>query len=102
MLIPSGNYKISQVLDISNSLLTQIDSEKEFKNSILKCLLNSETNQFVGYFVDLSEVLGQNSEIEIFKNLEMPLIYQKDFKVIKREEYFHNKKFISKLLKRGY
>lgn len=98
-MISKGNYRVVQVLDVSVSLNSQKNEQPEMsENSIKKCILVNDSKQIVAYFVDLAEI-GQNSEITILKDLEIPLIYKKDIKIEKKREYVHNYNFIQKLSK---
>lgn len=97
-MIKRGPYRVLQVLNISHSLYSQIESQpKEDAGAIRKCLLEGIDAQCIAYFIDPID-FGRGTQIEILKELAVPLVSKKDFKVLKREEYRHDTKFVSKLI----
>ena len=96
-MLNKGCYRVVQILDISHSLNSQQEKEPENSDSsIKKCILVNDSNQLVAYFIDLPEI-GQESEIILLKDLEVPLIQKKDIRIVKMKNYSHNYEFIKKL-----
>lgn len=98
MTIEKGSYKVLQILNISSSLLSQIDSTVEQNNKIMKCLLEKSIGCFkVAYFIEPID-FGNESEIEILKEIKTPLILKEDFRVVKRMKYKEDKEFIKRMM----
>lgn len=96
-MLSKGKYKITQVLDISHSLLMQKEDEQKVQAlNIRKCLL--DTRQ-VAYLIDMPE-LGQDSEIFVLLDMKSPLLYRKNIQVIFQKAYVHSADFIKKLSKK--
>ncbi|ELA42113.1 uncharacterized protein VICG_00754 [Vittaforma corneae ATCC 50505] len=66
--------------------------------TVRKCLLEGNNTQHIVYFIDPID-FGNGTQIEIIKEIVVPLVSKRDFKILKREEYQHDTKFISKLIK---
>ncbi len=95
-MIQKGCYEIIQILNISSSLNSQLECQQKSNETLKKCLLNGN---IVIYMIDPVD-LGNKSRIEILKNLSNALVSKDDFRIIKREEYKHDIKFIEKLRKK--
>lgn len=97
-MIDCGEYKIIQVLNISESLDSQIiNDNKPSSKSIYKCLATKNNKNFVIYFVEDFD-LGQNSIIEVVKeNKISSLIYKSDYKIISKKPFIFNKNFLLNL-----
>ena len=98
-MINKGIYRVVQILDVSHSLQSQKDEEPQNDSgSIKKCIMVNEVKQIIAYFVDLPTI-GQDTEISLLNDLEIPLIYKKDIRILKKSEYIHDVSFIKRLSK---
>lgn len=99
-MLKKGEYTVIDLLCISNSLLEQMNSEEEHKSSlysVYKSVLESKDYKGVAYLLGEIQV-GQSSIIYIHADMEIPLLYKEDYKIVKQTTYSTNKKLIDKLL----
>lgn len=120
-MLRRGRYRVVQVLDISHSLLSQMDgsvdcaagsmdecagnsnrgregdSSKGRDSTITKCLLGNSEGQAVAYLIGLPS-LGQGSEILVLSDQEEPLLQACDIEIVEYKKYVHPLCFIKKLL----
>ncbi len=99
-MIKKGIYKIIELIDISNSLLSQRKEDKEFEsNSIFKALITNDNKTEVTYFVDPID-FGAGTEINIFYDKEIPLLKSWEYQVLVKKLYTKDNQLIEKLLKK--
>lgn len=99
-MLKKGEYTVIDILCVSNSLLEQMNSEEEHKSSlysVYKSVLESKDYKGVAYLLGEIQV-GQSSIIYIHADMEIPLLYKEDYKIVKQTTYSTNKKLIDKLL----
>lgn len=85
-------YTIKCALVVSQSLLPQKDEEPTNK-SVIKALI-SENNKIV-YFIDAVDI-GSGT---VFTTDELvPLMFPKQYKIVKQVQYEHQKELVEKLL----
>ena len=97
-MLAKGEYKIVEILNISKSLDSQIE---EIKGSdICKCIVQCGTSLSVAYFIE-DVNFGRNTEFELLDDLEVPLVYKENYKVINFYPFKSNPEFITKLIGRN-
>lgn len=94
-MLERGMYRIVQVLDISESLGSQMENSPK-EGGIYKCLGEAGQKQLVLYFVDGMD-FGQNSVIELLGDLNAPLVYRDEYRVLERTSLTHEVAFIRRL-----
>lgn len=96
-MLCAGEYTLVQVLDIAVSLLAQLEASPSC--SLTKCLLSDGKTQFIAYFVDKLQI-GAGSVIEIPKSTRSPLLWKKDYSVIRPVKYKHEVELIKQLIRK--
>lgn len=97
-MVERGIYKVIQHLNISHSLLSQVETEPSHsKNDMHKALLERDLKHTVVYFADQIN-FGPNAEIRLLHDIKFPIIFKEDYQIVKKTLNTHNIKLIQKLL----
>ncbi|KAI4292341.1 hypothetical protein PAPHI01_1615 [Pancytospora philotis] len=93
-----GTYKIVQILDIAESLASQIEKESANNHdSIFKAAVEQDGAHSVLYFAG-PLTFGPGSTVELLHKLAAPILFPGDYKVVQSVPYSHNHALVAKLL----
>lgn len=98
--IPSGEYKISMLLNVSHSLLSQLDGIPSPRtHDVHKAIVACGDKQLVVYILG-PVIFGIGSTIEILHHLVLPIVTEHDYRLLHQSIPLENTKFINKLLEK--
>lgn len=98
-MIKSAEYNVIQIVNISQSLLSQVSSEPSNKSSsVYKSLVRNDSFLIVLYLLDI-EPIGPGSTIRIKHDIYVPVVKNLDIEIIFRTEYSHSVPMINEMLK---
>lgn len=97
--IESSLFTVKQILDISKSLLSQLESSPDLTaNTIKKILVENTISKLVIYIAGPVD-FGCGSVLQIQKNIKnTPILYPEDYKIIKKTTHRPREGFISALI----
>lgn len=99
-IIPSGKYKILKLLNVSHSLISQLDGTScSHTHDVHKVIAACGDKQLVLYILGLV-TFGINSTIEIPHHLALPIVTEYDYQLLCQTKPSANTMLISKLIEK--
>ncbi|KAI5179408.1 hypothetical protein PAEPH01_2630, partial [Pancytospora epiphaga] len=98
--VQKGKYKIHQLLDVSHSLMSQLDGIDSFDpNNIYKAVISKKESHTQSVIYILGPIrFGAGSTIEIIRRLALPIVTGRDFIVCQSTTMHTNIEFINRLM----